>query len=795
MLNTKDFLKLFGCQNPSFVLCLVGNTKEFVRRQHKGIGACSKHRCACSTKDFPEFVLSENPRPLTALRDLTTDATLAFDHDNPVERDAAKLSWQTVAKEFWERQNASYQAEKGRSKALKKTLHRVKVYEWLCASQQTLSSLTGRGWEQFMVPGPDEEQRDPAQWKSITVALGQGGDGWSACYYLQSSRTNMFTIGDPSHRYWNDFINGVKKSGQWLNCLLLINCCNLDHGPWSGARYWEEMKEAASEYCALASTDCLHFSSLLPAMFEENKEDLVLVPHEERSEMLWDGLKEIVKKKTEKVASTRWFQMVHAFRHLSKQWSQRYCLGLYLCLQLGLMTTQRVSDLVKTKLAVRSEQADVSKAAETTKNDRESVRKLRASCKNTLLFTTLILGNMKMYRLCVLIGEVGAVFGVHHTKSNTENRSVQASAQWWLEQVRQGGLHEIRDLLRLFSSISLLEKLQLHVFKAGSRCYQADVGDSIVAEEDEAANLAGDLIMSVASMRLRSVLQYHNYPHRFAMLLSDNAEMRQDCANHFKEYWTRFQSLNTLPNPFWRKVTERAGMNSMKCQQMLKLFQRSGWAVSEEILSVARADFRSITQTKLVEDLIREERAGEVTNSGNKTKCPERCWEELLRGSITSGKHHFDDIGWRDENILRGLKDLSCKQLFRVTPGTMPLDFKRVVSFAKKAPYTTAAAGLFGSSVEDFALHEWLEKEGRVGEGSSSWRQVAPILRHLWRLMHLWHSRATQSIRRGNVLHSARIGSVVSFPRRGHDGHERNEHSLLESIGRAFALRQVDARA
>ena len=154
--------------------------------------------------------------------------------------------------------------------------------------------------------------------------------------------------------------------------------CNTDHGPWNGSKYWEEMKDAAKEYCKLTDRRCVHFRNHLPNMQREAADDLELLSAEAGEKLLFDSLQEIVSKKTEKVASTRWFQIVHAFGSLAKQWSRRLLLVSYLCLQLGLMTDQRCSDLITMKLGQRSEDHDVDTEKETTGNDREQVRRIRS---------------------------------------------------------------------------------------------------------------------------------------------------------------------------------------------------------------------------------------------------------------------------------------------------------------------------------------------------------------------------------------------------------------------------------
>ena len=115
-----------------------------------------------------------------------TAATLAFQTGTQDEQNNMRKTWQQLSMEFWK--DAADAGPQPRP------LCRPKVYEWLVTVTSMLLVATGETFEAFVQP-PDVSKRDPdaATWRSITIAIDQGGDGWSACHYMKHLGVNLFT--------------------------------------------------------------------------------------------------------------------------------------------------------------------------------------------------------------------------------------------------------------------------------------------------------------------------------------------------------------------------------------------------------------------------------------------------------------------------------------------------------------------------------------------------------------------------------------------------------------------------
>ena len=331
------------------------------------------------------------------------------------------------------------------------------------------------------------------------------------------------------------------------------------------------------------------------------------------------------------------------------------------------------------------------------------------------------MSNPKFFVVAVLVSEIGGISAKFHTEQNTSNRSCKESAARHLKMAKDKGLTEVNLILRMLQNFDLLERLGLHIRKAPRDVLSMSPDHPYITDQDEICGMLGDMTFSLVAQRLKTSLQWLNYPYRFALLLDDDAEVRASCLQGFQEYVAKFQRMCAAPGTFWKACARRAVMNHAKQQQFKKMCEESEYTESEDMKGVAHDDFNSITQTKLVEDMIRAARVGEVSKSMNKRKSDERTWTELLTSDVCHDKHRFTSVDFENTPVPRGLKDLSVKSLFRVQPKSIPEGYKQVIGFSKTAPYTTSAPATANATVEDFALFDACEQRDELDAGASSW--------------------------------------------------------------------------
>eukprot|EP00971_Amphidinium_carterae_P293827 5833422-Amphidinium_carterae.1 len=196
-----------------------------------------------------------------------------------------------------------------------------------------LMVASGRGWSQFQVDA-EENLRPPAvEWPVAVVSVDQGSDGWCATHFLEACRHNVVVLPDMSHRVWNDLQLSLQDSALYAWCLCTLVLMNLDHGPWSGAKWWEQLKQGAVEYIRGADSSCPVFQGHVGQI--EKELQLANVQTEASEDEIFQMLPGCVERKQQKVGVTRWFQYITAVSKYLEIWSQRAVIVIYICLITG----------------------------------------------------------------------------------------------------------------------------------------------------------------------------------------------------------------------------------------------------------------------------------------------------------------------------------------------------------------------------------------------------------------------------------------------------------------------------
>eukprot|EP00971_Amphidinium_carterae_P220765 4382944-Amphidinium_carterae.1 len=436
------------------------------------------------------------------MNDLTTSATMAFQSGGE-EETAVKQNWSQLAKRFWLETTRHGEGEK-RDKV--KKLVRTKAYSWLVATSHMLMVCSGVGWSAFRVPAEEGARPMAEEQKVAVLTIDQGGDGWCAVHYLMATRHCILLLSDQSHRCWNDFQLALQDSKLYSWTLVTICLLNLDHGPWGGARWWEELKSGCREYIRVAGPECVVWQGHLPHVLAEVGEELMVEGAEERNAALFYGLEECVERKVERVGMTRWFQYVSAVHSFLKLWSRRCVVLIYICLMLGTFRQCHYLQELQLPVTGKVEGEDVAKSS--TKEDQEHIRKLRSKCTNSLEFAAIMLSDRRLYKINVIISTLGRAVQEWHSEQNKQNRSSSASLDWWRDMAVEGGRGHLKKMLGCLRDREFMVALEMHVASAPPDLVSVDHLDPLVDKEDELAQKIGSLAVAVLGRRIRS-LSWH----------------------------------------------------------------------------------------------------------------------------------------------------------------------------------------------------------------------------------------------------------------------------------------------
>ena len=134
--------------------------------------------------------------------------------------------------------------------------YRTKAKLWLLAVDQLLR-LAGSGLARFRDPkAVTDRPPHPSLRPTLSVALGQGSDGWRAVHYLGAAlEMNIFRLPDPSHLVRGDAQLALRSAGFWPAVQLLAVVSNIGHGPWKDARWYQQARESVKVYLGVASPD------------------------------------------------------------------------------------------------------------------------------------------------------------------------------------------------------------------------------------------------------------------------------------------------------------------------------------------------------------------------------------------------------------------------------------------------------------------------------------------------------------------------------------------------------------
>ena len=182
--------------------------------------------------------------------------------------------------------------------------------------------------------------------------------------------------------------------------VLLLGCVigNLSHGPWQGAAFWRQQQESAQELQATAGPQDPLVQFLLPRIRRDRG---IQVDEELTVSDVLQGLtgEHWFLRKGPRIALTRWGTFHDCFRELLPGWHTRLLVLLHLGLVQGWATskTGRAS-IMKSFEKVQSVGAHASSSdVPKTAHEKESLRKLRDSCRNTVHLVAAAMADEAVY--------------------------------------------------------------------------------------------------------------------------------------------------------------------------------------------------------------------------------------------------------------------------------------------------------------------------------------------------------------------------------------------------------------
>lgn len=209
---------------------------------------------------------------------------------------------------------------------------------------------------------------------------------------------------------------------------------------------------------------------------------------------------------------------------------------------------------------------------------------------------------------------------------------------------------------------------------------------------------------------------------KLALLLNPAAAQRfLDELRQMHEAWLQIESMR---GAFWARLQQRSPFRLLIVEEFILMATASGWQVTEPMVEKARAAFRHIGATKIVEDGWQKERHGEVQANVNKRMKKARMWMTPVEAGVLGDIHRFKEIPYMEEPLVFGMKDLDMDRLFRPSRKDATMDFRPVCSTtATPAWYSPAPLSYFGH-VADLSLYDFVSQSRCFASASMSWLSV-----------------------------------------------------------------------
>ena len=198
----------------------------------------------------------------------------------------------------------------------------------------------------------------------------------------------------------------------------------------------------------------------------------------------------------------------------------------------------------------------------------------------------------------------------------------------------RGYLEHLNDIIALYSNMDLVESLGCMTKGALPKGERWTVDHPVVRDQDEMCENAANMISCTLARRLRTLIWFQNFPGGFSVFAGPHPDAQQVMLNSMKEFDMNQETIHNGKGAFWKKLKLRSPHSLMIVKQIFALSRSVCWMVGADDTMQLRVTCRSqlncISQSKLIEDGVRDERVEEQSRRSFNTKMSgERCWINL----------------------------------------------------------------------------------------------------------------------------------------------------------------------
>ena len=160
----------------------------------------------------------------------------------------------------------------------------------------------------------------------------------------------------------------------------------------------------------------------------------------------------------------------------------------------------------------------------------KDLNKFRSKCKNTMHFTSLVLGDAAKVRLIDAICFCNDPLRVQFKKSETQCKTSGGREEWMINMAKGGYIAHVASTLLVLDDADVMRKLGFKTAQAPS--------PHTVAEDQRLVQLMFDLCLSLANSFLQSWMVYSDtLPGKFLATLDKDAASRTAALERLGDWW------------------------------------------------------------------------------------------------------------------------------------------------------------------------------------------------------------------------------------------------------------------
>lgn len=561
--------------------------------------------------------------------------------------EAERVSWRKRARQF-------LGASAGQSNTIVEPApkrHRKNALQWILSADHALGVAAGYGLERFQVLDSEGDfAMDPWEAPSLAMCADQGPDGNAALNFLQFgplNGMNIDRIDDPAHGVHNDLLLTLKQVGLWPHQMLMNLSRSVLYGPWDEGRRHIEAREAVMECVTLETPwTCPLFASLIPSMLEDTNEQHRL-SERDIAETLWHEVEQspMWHSKGKRLSVSRFVSMVTKPGE-DTSWTFRYLSYLYICLQTGSYSENRIAKAMADQVKVRTPKDDELEQSMPTRRGADLLAQTRAITKNLLELATLMYGDEENKYRQRVVCVAGASCAAWQGEQSARNRSVQDAVKWEIEQLSGGFMGHLRRALEVLSNEDTLSRCGMEMSVFGDRRRRSpEMEHPVVQWNQEQANLLGQFATRLVGLRVvRCMVMVRGWPRRCVLALSP--PHAQQVLQDFRDDLANFRRLEEMGSSQARRMVARSLFQTTIVKQYAAVFESVNFVLTLALVAWLGRKHRRLVGTQLIEDGFNRERRAEQSSTSGAIGC-DRIWHTLVKRKVLGEVHRFDECSGR----------------------------------------------------------------------------------------------------------------------------------------------------